>query len=295
MAYQNVSTPRIYLNIPEYLASTGVAIDDVFRTLPVKASAISSIPVSAIANSGITLNNNKYIAILGHSANSIGLTLGVGESSTDIINGTIDSVKKGFSIIGLPSIPTGISFSGNAGSILLGTYFDFPHSPDLSLTLSYDYSGIKETTTKGGATLTNAFYTKPPKWTTGLGAWELEGGNAAHAKSGRRIWNLSFSFLSDSSVFPDNAGLVNETTLTDTTGSGDPDLTLLEDNTIFRTIHLCNGGQIPFIFQADNTVNSSGLPKPDSLAIAKFDMKAFQFQQVANGVYNIKLKIREVW
>ena len=31
MAYQNVATPRIYLNIPEYLASTGVEIDSIFR------------------------------------------------------------------------------------------------------------------------------------------------------------------------------------------------------------------------------------------------------------------------
>ena len=27
----------------------------------------------------------------------------------------------------------------------------------------------------------------------------------------------------------------------------------------------------------------------------KLDMNNFQFKQVANGVYNVKLKIREIW
>jgi hypothetical protein len=126
-----------------------------------------------------------------------------------------------------------------------------------------------------------------------LGAWEL-GGEPKYAKSGRRVWSLSWSYLSDSSVFPDNAGLVNETDTTDTTGSGETDLTLLEDDTFQRVITLTNGGQIPFIFQSDNTVDATS-PKPDQLAIAKFDMNTFKFDQVANSVYNCKIKIREVW
>lgn len=293
MAYQNISTPRIYLNIPEYLASTGTTINPVFRTLPVSASAITAIPdISAV-----TLTN-PYVAILGHSANIINLTTTA--STTDIINGTIGSTIAGFSIFDVDEMPTAITFTDadevavtGAGSILLGTYYDFPHSPDLNLTLSYEYEGIKETTTKGGATLTNSFYTKPPKWTGSLGAWEL-GGTAKYAKSGRRVWDLSFSYLSDSSVFPDNAGLANETSTTDTTGSGATDLTLLVDDSFQRVIHLTNGGQLPFIFQSDNTVSDT-LPKPDQLAIAKFDMNSFKFEQVAKNIYNIKIKIREVW
>jgi hypothetical protein len=51
-----------------------------------------------------------------------------------------------------------------------------------------------------------------------------------------------------------------------------------------------NGGQLPFIFQPDGSNNN-----PDQFAICKFDQNSFQFKQVANGVYNVKLKIREVW
>ena len=53
-------------------------------------------------------------------------------------------------------------------------------------------------------------------------------------------------------------------------------------------IHRTNGGQLPFIFQPDNTDFTN-------MAIAKFDQKSFQYKQVAFGVYDISLKIREVW
>ena len=150
----------------------------------------------------------------------------------------------------------------------------------MNLSLSYSYEGIKETTTKGGATLTNSFYTKPPAWGT-LGAWEL-GGTAAHAKSGRRIWNLSWSYLADTSAFPTDASLTTDGS--DTTG------TLLVDDSFQRCIHLLNGGQIPFIFCSD-----SENPKQDNFAIAKFDMKSFQFTQSAPNLYNVKVRIKEIW
>ena len=295
MAYQNISTPRIYLNIPEYLASTGVVIDDVFRTLPVSASAITTFPTDF---GGVTLTN-PYVAILGHSATAITLET-ANVVGGGIINGDFSgTVIPGFSIAKLDVMPTVISFdSGNAGSILLGTFFEFSHSPDLNLSLSYEYGGIKETTTKGGSTLTNAFYTKPPKWTDTLGAWEL-GGTAAHAKSGRRVWDLSFSYLQDSDMFPMLSSLnpYESTSATEEVYSDNPETnwhigeTLLDDNTFYsQVIHKTNGGQLPFIFQPDNNNNN-----PDGFAICKFDMDSFEFSQVANGVYNIKLKIREVW
>ena len=37
MAYQNILTPRIYLNIPEYLASTGISIPPVYLSVLVYA------------------------------------------------------------------------------------------------------------------------------------------------------------------------------------------------------------------------------------------------------------------
>ena len=64
MAYQNVSTPRIYLNIPEYLASTGTTIDPIFRTLPVSANTFSD--ATFTIPSGL-LGTKCFIAVLGHT------------------------------------------------------------------------------------------------------------------------------------------------------------------------------------------------------------------------------------
>ena len=50
------------------------------------------------------------------------------------------------------------------------------------------------------------------------------------------------------------------------------------------------GGHLPFIFQPDNNNNN-----PDQFAIARFDMNSLTYDQVANNVYNVKLKIRESW
>ena len=295
---QNVLKPRIYLNIPEWLATIGeLTIDPVFYTLPVSKSPINTMPtdVNDLTIIGDVYLTKPYVAILGHSASFIDIDASV--TSGGVINGGFayggfaNEIDAGFSIAELDQMPTHIIIdpdettggtTGQAGSILLGTFYDFPHSPDLNLSLTYSYDGIKETTTKGGATLTNSFYTKPPKWGT-LGAWEL-GGTAKYAKSGRRVWSLSWSYLSDSSVFPTNAALTNDNDAQTTTG------TLLYWNSLQRVIHLTNGGQIPFIFCSD-----SENPRQDNHAIAKFDMGSFKFDQVANNVYNIKVKIREVW
>ena len=289
MAYQNISNCRIYLNIPEYLASVGTTIDPVFRTLPVGVNNYANADGITIEIPDGLLGEQCFVAILGHTLNTDSTDYDVTETATlaPVINGTPKSGDNGFSISTFDATgETSLTVTGISGkmTICTGIYYDFPHSPDLNLSLSYEYGGIKETTTKGGATLTNAFYTKPPAWGN-LGAWEL-GGEPKYAKSGRRVWDLSFSYLNDSSVFPDNAGLANET--------DDDNLTLLEDDTFQRVITLTQGGQLPFLFQSDNTVDATS-PKPDQLAIAKFDMNTFQFKQVANGVYSVKVKIREVW
>ena len=72
-----------------------------------------------------------------------------------------------------------------------------PHSPDLNLTLTREYA-TKTIETKGGSTLSNSYWTKQPNWANGLPAWQLSDDVeplAPLASSGRRIWNLSFSYL----------------------------------------------------------------------------------------------------
>ena len=292
MAYQTIATPRIYLNVPAYLESIGeYEIDSVFRTNPTSmhtflANTWYQIPYTAVIN-----YTYPYIAYLGHNFSNEDLGNNENGDHSSIINGTNASFSSGFSIIEADDAFTRVKEDDAdwaVSSIVSGFYYDFPHAVDLKTTLSYSYEGIKETTTKGGATLSNKYYSGPPKWGNGLGAWEL-GGSATHAKSGRRVWDISWSFLNQSDIWPDNAGLANEDTNDTIT------LNLLQDDTIQRVIHICQGNHLPFIFQYDNEVSDGfGTPAPHSFAIAKFDGK-FSFQQTSPGLYSAKIRVKEVW
>ena len=110
------------------------------------------------------------------------------------------------------------------GSILYGNYYDMPHSVNLDMSMSFEMDGIKTSETLGGSTLVHRNYTQAPMWGN-LGAWELGGkdeivGNNVNLrerdlglqrlrKSGRRVWNLSFSYLQDQDVFPEISNLTN--------------------------------------------------------------------------------------
>ena len=290
MAYQNVGKPRIIINIGEYLKVNGVFnCADAYLTLPVGQEynmVNSAVPFAqaalrdAIEGTAIELHN-RCLALLGHDENII---VSFASSNIGVLDGGIvnanwqGSTTQGYSIARVDNYPNYI-YNGRVRSIIYGEIYTFPTSPDLNLSLSYEYDGVTEITTKGGSTLTNANYTKPPKWGN-LGAWELDG-DPKLSRSGRRVWNMSFSYMADSEVFPENYALTNENTNDIST------TTLLQGDTLQRAIHLTNGGQLPFIFQ----------PNIDEkvFAIAKFDQRSFNFTQKAPNIYSISLKIREIW
>ena len=99
------------------------------------------------------------------------------------------------------------------------------------------------------------------------------------------VWDLSFSYLSDTDVMP-NLGVQNYEEDAILSESED----ILTGTDFFSQVINRTMGHLPFIFQPDNTNNSN-----DQFAIARLDMKSFSYDQVANNVYNIKLKIRECW
>jgi hypothetical protein len=187
------------------------------------------------------------------------------------------------------------------GKVIAGNYYDMPHSPDLNLKLSYEYDGVKNIQTKGGATLSNASYTKPADWGD-RGAWQLgsdEGGQGiSNIRSGRRVWDLSFSYLSDTDIMPANASTANFSG-----NENDNFKTNILDGTDFFSVvwNRTMGGHLPFIFQPDGPkYNASGTQiagnnNPDQFAICRFVGNSLQYEQVANNVYNVKLKIRESW
>ena len=182
------------------------------------------------------------------------------------------------------------------GSLCYGKYYDMPFSPDLSLKMSREMGGIKQIDTRGGATLSNANWISPPKWGN-LPAWTLasdsEGSDwdylAKMARNGRRVWDLSWSYIDDSDLMPK---IETVTGWLDTDEGVDYwDNTISEGTDFFSSVwNKTMGGHLPFIFQPDKSNNN-----PDQFAICRFDMDSFERTQVANNVYNISLKIRESW
>ena len=276
-------------------------------------------------------NSKLFVGCIGHNASSVGYagtTMGSGlrldfsikdsegystySTNTEIVNYPGYSAQSppdydGFTIIRKTVLPTLNDiialqtrfYVGSANgahtllpslyikSVILGIYYDMPHSPELSLTMSHEYDGIKKQETAGGSTLGYVNYYKPPDW-GGLKAWQLGGWDRKY--SGRRVWDLSFNYLSDSDIEPyhynmdSNAGLAVGT---------HPEF---KDNWFTNVLHYTNGGQLPFIFCPDPSIyyNPSIWQIPE-FAICRFDMKTFKRQQVTNGIYNIKVKIKESW
>jgi hypothetical protein len=198
------------------------------------------------------------------------------------------------------------------GSFAFGYAFQMPHSPDLKLTMTREYDGIQEQNTRGGSTLTQINYSAPPDW-IGVPAWELINFpnswalNPTHKRTypsrGRRVWDLKFSYMAGDDLFSINelSSYFNPTDSDTNSGAG-YDSADFDGNGHFNlsgheewsfmniVMNHTIGGALPFVFQPDGNNNS-----PDQFAICKLDQGSFKFKQVAHNVYDISLKIREVW
>ena len=330
MAYQNVGTPRFYIDWFSYAKAIGIDIpDSQYDYHPPVGINPSNTATAAYTGTpsnmsifrfgddySVIMPNTtpiNFIAVLGHNYagrmldphfhnidDNFNYISGFYPTFTDICNwGESTTILKpaydGFSIGGISNMSNGTvnnlglftlyqnsthnpntPYTYKSGSCIVGNYYDMPHSPDLNLTMTREYGGIKTLETKSGASLSNDFGSSPPKWGD-RSAWQL--GDQDFSTGGRRLWSLSFSFLSDSSVFPDNP-----TEISDGGGWEVDDTT---PDFISEVVKKCNGGQLPFIFQPNTDENI--------FAICKFDQNSFSFQQTAPNLYSCKVRIRECW
>ena len=307
MAYQNVSTPRFYVNASHFMISNntgninpeapdevveswdnGVAMLNIGEDYEIPNYGVGRIdfPVGDIYNFVFVLGHNMQSAqTYFYLVNSVGTTV----SPVSNVNGDIGSPPDyngwGLQIFNdqtddsarlhISSTDVGIDYT-KIKSVCVGRYFDMPHSPDLNLTMTREYGGIKTIETKGGASLSNDSGSSPPKWGSDMEAWQL--GDKDFSVGGRRIWDLSFSYLSDSSVFPDNP--------TEIADAGGWEVDEATPDFMSEVIKKTRGSMLPFIFQPNTD--------DDIFAICKFD-SGFSFQQTAPNLYSVKMRIREVW
>ena len=193
----------------------------------------------------------------------------------------------------------------NLGTITAGRYFDFPVNPDLNVSINFDYSGIKSAKNISGDEMTSINYHQSPNWGN-LAPWTnidltpyqeqgidpqqalLDQDYRAVRKGGRRTFKLSFSYIDKEDMFPKNfeGNLSGDyEPITEGSPSG---FTWDEDSSIVSSfLNFTLGGQIPFIFQPDNT-------KQD-FAICKLDKASSTIKQVAHGVYSVSMVFVETW
>ena len=222
-----------------------------------------------------------------------GFSINIGNNTTGIDDNTGDNDEFGLSTTSPDTIAFWFETDSEQvldefkiGSILYGNYHTMEHSPDLNLTMTREYGGTKTIETRGGATLSNSYWTKQPNWANGLPAWQLSDSIeplASLASSGRRIWNLSFSYLDQENLFAENSSLRNT--------SVDPmEQEFLSNNSnanfFSDVIHKTVG--LPFVFQPDKDDTTN-------FAICMFDQNSFQFKKITDSMMNISLTIKEVW
>ena len=342
MAYQNVGTPRFYVDLGLYQQAIGEwTPDSIYKSFfQLNPTNVINVPYNQPnATQRPTMPRFapvKYAAFLGHNGAGARMypewiidgELGTIGDLNSIINaayGTDATIEyNGFTIFTFPDEPLADNIQAvfsstdiDCGAISFGDYYDMPHSPDLSLKLSLEYDGVKTIQTRGGATLSNATYTKPADWGDN-GCWQLVSSDGSdnydfskNYRSGRRVWDLSFSYIDSRNIMPSNAttnnlysashyssdalindfGYTSDDVQTSATNNGAFRENILTSDDFFSQVwNKTIGGHLPFLFQSNGNLNLA-----DQFAICRFDMNTLQYDQIAFNTYNVKLKIREVW
>ena len=311
MPYQNIGgSPRFYVDHGLWLHTLGL------YTPPSGATSLIHLNPSNMIdappwNQGISIPRYapiNYIAYLGHDGGAMFPSWDNAASVASItshINGSDSQGTSvpynGFSIYLFEDTEESyllgyIGFGQHIGAISIGSTYTMPNAPNLSLTMSREYGLTKEFTTYNGSSMSNSMIT-PNKWGD-LGAWELGDGNPALSKSGRRTWQLTFSYMGSDDLWGSNQSLsfIRED-ITDGTDSGDLDddgnfqYNLLTDDNFFSQVwQRTLGMTLPCILQIDSSNNN-----PDQFAIVRGVSNSLKATQSAPSVYDISLSIEEVF
>jgi len=160
------------------------------------------------------------------------------------------------------------------GCILVGEYYDMPHSPDLSVkrSIEFDKQNIQEslggqrfsTMSSFGKNYLSASNKSPFHTYTGNGARGLYGG--------RIIYNMKFSYLNSTDIMPSTYNIQTQA-----------------DDTVVTDIwNYTHGGHIPFVFTQDGTSTDES-----DYLFARFGQNSLDMTQVAPDVFNVSMRIEE--
>ena len=182
-----------------------------------------------------------------------------------------------------------VDFSYNIGSFSVGTFLDFPVSPDLSVKQTYMHEGVKTKTTIGGKHLTHVDYYGAPNWAT-LPPFTTTESTTENfigtGHTGRKAWDMKFSYVDKTDMF-------NSIQSGSSAGGyirfiNNQAIGFKKQKSIIGTyLNRTLGGSIRHILQPDNSRNE--------FYMVKLDQKSTSITQVAHGVFEVAFKFVQVW
>ncbi len=177
------------------------------------------------------------------------------------------------------------SYNFNIGCYSLGTYLDFPVSPDLSVKMGYSHEGVQSKRTIAGKDLTHVSYYGAPYWGDLPPFTITDEDNedvyfAGAGLTGRKTWDMKFSYVDKTDMFNaiqsgSSAGIY--------TSGGFEETSSIIGTYLSRSL----GGKLKHILQPNKDKNE--------FYMVKLDQKSTSITQVAHGVFEVAFKFVQVW
>ena len=162
------------------------------------------------------------------------------------------------------------------GGIMIGEYYDMPHSPDLSVKRSIVFEQVKQLESIGGQRFSNMASYGRVGTTAGRSPFNIANFNYT-AFGGRLVYDLNFSYLNSTDLMPNE--YQNAFSMTS------------DDAVVVDIWNITHGSHIPFIFSIDK--DSAGADAESEHIFARFAQNSLDMTQVASDVWNISMKIEE--
>jgi hypothetical protein len=232
--------------------------DDITRAGDSKSSVISP------ANNGSTIIAMEASTPIDHKYIGIQFEGTVSQTSAAHADGTFDA-----------------STDLYIGCIMVGTYTDMPHSPDMTFTNSIMFDDVKIRKSMGGqkyglATNLGKSSTNHPPFLFSGASDSLGSHNIFY---GRRSYDFAFSYINNTDLYPSEMNNVGS------------ELSGNDNSFIMDVWNRTLGGLLPFIFTVDKT--SVGDEAESEYIFARFDQNSLDLNQVAHKLFNLRLKIVE--
>ena len=293
----NVFQPRFYVNLLEYASMIGEDIHPVHFYQNTEEFEFTELTIPLMADL-----EYDFIMINGHNLSEVQAHLGDIDfqgvsvlNSPSFSNGVATFDNNSVSLFGIDEIrnSTSLTISSVDNEIpfkvtnfIVGKMYNPPHAVDMTVRQGFDFSGVKNIYNKSGYNYTNISWFRNPTSTFDK--------KSDHKKTGRRTFDISFSYLTEADTFPNDLSNID---------GWQGYLSGKNDDDFYAALVQKVGNIIPFVFEQRTEIDKAGIngmPQSNehlhrNFTLCKFNHKNFSLTQQAPFLYSTKLKLVEVW